>query len=65
MSTDRAVADAQKRSVVQQLRDQGIETMNRECRRKHVKYWQTKDLASGIRLVRCTKCNGHTYERMQ
>lgn len=56
---------AEGKSVVQQLRDQGLETMNRECRRKHTKYWRVKNIASGIRLVMCNKCGGQTYERMQ
>lgn len=59
------LAKAESKSVVVQLREQGLETMNRECRRKHTKFWQVKDIASGIRLVRCTKCGGQTYERKQ
>lgn len=52
-------------TVVDQLRNQGLETMNRQCRRKHTGSWRVKDIASGIRLVVCMRCGGQTYERMQ
>ena len=54
---------AQRQALVLQLRQQNnTETMNRECRRKHEKYWRTKLLQNNVRLVLCSKCGGQTYE---
>lgn len=62
LTTEHVIRSTSKRHMVMQLREQNTETMNRECRRHHEKYWRIKLLKDNVRLVVCSKCGGQTYE---